>query len=116
MVHGDKYDYSLVDYKNHTTDITIICKTHGPFNQRPHNHLEGKGCSQCVNQTEGLIKQFLIDNNIPFETQCEVDGRKFHFLINGDFILEIDGYQHFPNYLKQAIISKRVEKLTCRMI
>jgi len=105
-IHGDKYDYSLVKYINNSTSVTIICKLHGQFKQNPHNHLEGKGCSQCVNKTEGLIKQFLIDNNIPFETQCEVDGKKFDFLVNNDFILEIDGYQHFPNYLKHAIIPK----------
>jgi chromosome segregation ATPase len=27
-IHGDLYDYSLVDYKNEKTDVAIICKIH----------------------------------------------------------------------------------------
>ncbi len=30
-IHGDKYDYSLVNYINNTTKIKIICSTHGSF-------------------------------------------------------------------------------------
>ena len=33
-VHGDKYDYSLVDYKNMTTKIKIICPIHGIFRKQ----------------------------------------------------------------------------------
>ena len=29
LFHGDKYDYSKVDYINNKTKITIICKEHG---------------------------------------------------------------------------------------
>ena len=30
-VHGDKYDYSLVDYKTAYSKVTIICREHGKF-------------------------------------------------------------------------------------
>lgn len=30
-VHGDKYDYSLVDYKKSHTKIKILCPIHGEF-------------------------------------------------------------------------------------
>ena len=33
LIHGDKYDYSLVDYKNNKTKVEIICKIHGIFYQ-----------------------------------------------------------------------------------
>ena len=46
-VHGDKYDYSKVVYVNSTTDVCIICPTHGEFWQRPTEHLRGKGCIKC---------------------------------------------------------------------
>ena len=46
-VHGEKYDYSLVDYKNNRTQIEIICKIHGKFLQAPSDHLSGKGCTEC---------------------------------------------------------------------
>ncbi len=43
-VHGTKYDYSLVDYKDRITKVTIICKIHGQFEQSPRDHLNGSGC------------------------------------------------------------------------
>ena len=47
IVHGDKYDYSFVNYKNNSTLVDIVCKKHGIFTQIPKNHLRGKGCKQC---------------------------------------------------------------------
>ena len=29
-VHGDRYDYSKVEYVNKKTKVCIICKEHGP--------------------------------------------------------------------------------------
>ena len=46
-VHGDKYDYSLVEYVNTKTKIEIICPIHGKFIQIPRNHIYGKGCNAC---------------------------------------------------------------------
>jgi len=46
-IHNDKYDYSLVNYKNNKTKINIICKKHGKFKQTPNNHLLGQGCPKC---------------------------------------------------------------------
>ena len=48
-IHGGTFDYSRVDYFNHTTKITIICRRHGPFEQQPRLHLRGStGCRQCI--------------------------------------------------------------------
>lgn len=48
LVHGYKYDYSLVDYKNNRTKIKIVCKEHGSFWQLPDTHIYQKsGCPQC---------------------------------------------------------------------
>ena len=47
-VHGDKYDYSDVKYKNAKTKVKITCKTHGSFFQTPHNHCRGNGCPGCA--------------------------------------------------------------------
>ena len=43
-VHGDKYDYSKVEYVDSKTKALIICKEHGEFWQRASNHLKGVGC------------------------------------------------------------------------
>lgn len=41
-VHGDKYDYSKIEYINTMTKVCFICPTHGEFWQTPNNHLSGK--------------------------------------------------------------------------
>lgn len=47
VVHGDRYDYSLVEYLGAQEKVTIICPDHGPFEQTPNGHLGGKGCYEC---------------------------------------------------------------------
>ena len=46
-IHGDKYNYSKVEYLNNSTKVCIICPEHGEFWQTPSNHLAGKGCIKC---------------------------------------------------------------------
>ena len=49
-VHGDRYDYSLTEYKGAREKLTIICPKHGPFEQVAHVHLRGDsgaGCEKC---------------------------------------------------------------------
>lgn len=48
-VHGDEYDYSLVEYTNGKSKVDIICKVygHGQFKQTPDKHLQGQGCPKC---------------------------------------------------------------------
>lgn len=54
QIHGDKYDYSKVEYKNNSTKVCIVCPEHGEFWQTPVNHLTGNGCPNCC----GLKKQY----------------------------------------------------------
>ena len=47
-IHGDKYDYSKVNYLNAKTKVIIICKKHGEFNMKPDYHIRGNsGCQKC---------------------------------------------------------------------
>lgn len=47
-IHGDKYDYSKVEYVNNKTEVIIICPIHGEFKQRPDMHtIKGNGCRLC---------------------------------------------------------------------
>ena len=48
-IHGERYDYSLVEYINNKTKVKIICKEHGVFEQRPDNHIQGNNCPICGN-------------------------------------------------------------------
>lgn len=48
LVHGNRYDYSHVKYKNSTTPVEIVCERHGSFWQRPNCHVNrGSGCPTC---------------------------------------------------------------------
>jgi len=47
VVHGDRYDYSKVDYKTSDEKVTIICKEHGGFLQTANSHIQGHGCKRC---------------------------------------------------------------------
>ena len=53
-IHGDKYDYSRVDYKNKYSKVTIGCREHGFFEQIASNHLSGNGCPQCSKHKFGI--------------------------------------------------------------
>lgn len=46
-LHGNKYDYSKVEYKNSKEAVIIICPEHGEFLQSPIKHLRGRGCIKC---------------------------------------------------------------------
>ncbi len=48
-IHGDYYDYSLVNYVNTMTPVTIICPRHGEFEQTIGNHIgyNKSGCMKC---------------------------------------------------------------------
>jgi hypothetical protein len=43
LKHGDKYDYSKVDYQGSKVKVCIICPKHGEFWQRPNDILSGMG-------------------------------------------------------------------------
>ena len=59
-IHGDKYDYSLVNYINNITKIKIICSKHGIFEQLPNTHLNNKGCPKCYDNVSIINKNLYI--------------------------------------------------------
>ncbi len=54
-IHGDKYDYSSVEYHRYHDKVKIICPEHGPFFQTAGSHIHNKnGCPACsVKDYEG---------------------------------------------------------------
>ena len=66
--HGEKYDYSKMEYIDNSTKIKIICpKTgHGEFSQIPSDHWGGHGCVKCMaeeggNQRRKALDDFLVE-------------------------------------------------------
>lgn len=95
--HGNKYDYSLVEYKGATIPVTIICPIHGEFQQRAADHTNGHGCKKCMyeqkhkQQTKKVIdfifqanaihknkydysKAVYINNHTPIIITCPIHG------------------------------------------
>lgn len=122
QLHGDKFDYSKVNYVNSRSNVEIICKKHGPFLQRPDNHLSGQGCPTCLeSKGEKLVDEILANNNIAFERQFEFDDcigitTKFCKKLPFDFYIpkyntciEYDGRQHFePVYGQENLELQKV--------
>ena len=47
ITHDGKYIYSNVCYTGSGSKVSIICRDHGEFAQRPNDHLRGNGCPTC---------------------------------------------------------------------
>ena len=99
-IHGNKYDYSKVEYVDSKTKICIVCPKHGEFWQVPGNHLAGHGCPKCTEWLlEKEISEFLIEKNIEFSFQKKFDwlGKKTldFYLPKYSVAIECQGIQHF---------------------
>jgi very-short-patch-repair endonuclease len=102
-IHGDKYDYSLVEYVNSAKKVKIICKEHGPFKQTPNNHLNGAGCPKCrASKGEFRIEKHLKTTDLFFESEKRFDNCRNKMRLPFDFyvpshnlLVEYDGKQHF---------------------
>lgn len=102
-VHGDKYDYSKVEYINNRTKICIICPIHGEFWQTPYKHLQGHGCHKCnSSHLENEIKLLLFENKVNFEEEKNFDWlglqRLDFYLPQYNIAIECQGEQHFKPF------------------
>lgn len=52
--HKNLYDYKKSVYIHTETPVIIICKKHGEFCQRPHNHLSGNICPECSKENRRI--------------------------------------------------------------
>lgn len=104
-IHGNKYDYSKVNYINNYTPVTIICPVHGEFQQIPSNHLNGAGCSKCTKTSKGEkeIMNLLNSNNIEYITQYKLESKinpsgymlVDFYLPRLNIFIEYNGEQHY---------------------
>jgi hypothetical protein len=78
-IHGDKYDYAKVEWKNTRTQITIICPIHGEFSQVPQNHIRLKcGCRKCGREiTKSKVNKY--DTIYFIEKAKEIHGDKHDY-------------------------------------
>ena len=104
-MHGDKYDYSKVEYVNNHTKVCIICREHGEFWQNPQNHLLGSNCPICVKEQnmletklyENICEKYPNMNFIHGYRNKTLLGRKELDIFSTDYkiAIEYQGGQHF---------------------
>lgn len=69
-VHGDVYDYSMVEYKTTHDKVKIICPKHGIFEQVAKSHLNGHMCYDCAAQfrgwthTQPVYRSYELESNL----------------------------------------------------
>lgn len=100
IIHGNKYDYSDVEYKGTKTPVVIKCLKHGYFSQKPNDHLSGKGCPMCnESHLERKVKDILENNNIDYIYQYKpewLNKQSIDFYIpHKNLGIECQGKQHF---------------------
>lgn len=104
LIHGNKYDYSKVQYINAKTPVTITCKKHGDFSQTPSNHLLSCGCPRCFkSKMVNEIVMRLTDKNISYILEktfdwLEINQNKLKldiFLPDYNVGFECQGLHHF---------------------
>jgi hypothetical protein len=129
-IHGNKYDYTKVEYKYSKNKVIIICKEHGEFEQTPHKHLFGRGCPKCLYKNEQecreilekltckkfnkIVKMFVIDG-----TWYELDGYneelKMAFEYQGEqHYFQIDHFHREDNSLLKQQIRDEIKKRLCK--
>lgn len=109
--HGDKYDYSLVDYKTAKNKVAIICPKHGVFYQSPWHHISGCGCPKCVQMFSKdeveifeYVKNILGNNEVVLNhDRNTLEGKELDIYIpSKKLAIEYNGlYWHTINVVKK---------------
>lgn len=99
-VHGDRYDYSKVNYTTNKTPVEIICSQHGSFFTKPNSHVSAKnGCPKCIqSKNEATIAKFLSECKISYvqEYRLPYSLYRMDFYLNiQNVYIEFHGIQHY---------------------
>jgi hypothetical protein len=107
LIHGDRYIYNKVDYKNSDINVIIICKEHGDFEQAPRTHLSDKGCPKC-NLYVGYSRSQWVNYNknkegIFYIIKCWNENEKFYKIgITGRSVKERYPYKETMPYMYEV--------------
>ena len=81
-VHGDKYDYSKVNYVSALKKVEVICPEHGSFYITPAHLWEGHGCKECARLSRREKMKNTYDGFV--ERARKVHGDKYTY--NNDYV------------------------------
>lgn len=71
-VHGDKFDYTNTLYQKLDSKVSILCHTHGIFQQNAADHLNGNGCPGCSGNRK-------LDTNSFIENAKNIHGNEYDY-------------------------------------
>lgn len=92
-IHGDKFDYSSVEYVNDKVPVTLTCEKGHLSEQTPNNHLRGKGCQQCYNLKRSEEKRINSESKVKSKvTPTETFIRKAILVHGDDFKYDLVNY------------------------
>jgi formate dehydrogenase assembly factor FdhD len=77
LVHGDLFDYNLINFVSSKVNVDIVCKKHGIFKQSPGSHLQGSGCIKCNKELQSINQRLLLNEFI--EKSIQVHGNKYDY-------------------------------------
>ena len=105
LLHGNKYDYTKVEYSGNNTKVCIICPKHGEFWQTPHSHLNGRGCKICGIESRAQKRSLTLADFI--EKAKQKHGNKYDYSLIKSYK---NGKQKIPIICKKhGIFYQRVE-------
>jgi len=77
LIHGDKYDYTFVNYTGTYNIVCIKCPFHGKYYQPAHNHLIGRGCIYCAGNLQSNTKNFIEKSNAIHKNRYDYSKTKY---------------------------------------
>jgi len=122
-IHGDKFDYNLVEYIASDKKVIIKCnKCNNLFSQVPYHHADGKGCPVCKeSKGESKIAKYLKKKNINFDREKIFEGLFYKRCLRYDFhltalnlLIEFDGEGHYEACFGKTVEEKQVNLEDCQ--
>lgn len=108
--HGDRYDYSQVQYVTAKTKVVVICKDHGKFQVTPNNHKSGYGCPKCSGRYDNIAER----QDMIVKKAIKIHGDRYDYSqvdLTGSDKMDIICSEH--GLFSQSIIAHITNKSGC---
>lgn len=109
-LHGDKYDYSLVELVNDNTLVKIRCKKHDTvFNKTPSKHKSGQGCPVCARESQRDKRLHTLDEFLSLARKAHGDKYDYSKVVLGtdSDIVEIICTKHNTSFWQMPASHKQ---------
>lgn len=109
-IHKNRYNYDKAIYTGYLNKLTITCKKHGDFEQKPSKHLQGQNCKKCSN--ENLYIDFVKKCKKKFGKKYKYEKVNYKGMFNdviitckkhGDFKIKPVNFYHKNRGCKKCI-------------